>query len=71
MENATTEMISAVVSTTLMAIGSGNGTHGPVGPPHKPSPVSLIVLNVVYAIGIIGNISALIILLHKDKVRDV
>lgn len=35
----------------------------------KQSLMPFIVLNIVYAIGILGNISALIILVHKDKVR--
>ncbi|XP_011494400.1 PREDICTED: prostaglandin E2 receptor EP4 subtype [Ceratosolen solmsi marchali] len=36
----------------------------------RSSPVSFIVLNLVYIIGVLGNISALIILLHKDKRRN-
>ena len=34
----------------------------------KQSAIAFLVLNIVYVIGVIGNISALIILLHKDKV---
>lgn len=39
-----------------------------VGPKRHLSFESQIVLTLVYMIGVVGNVSALIILFHKDKV---
>lgn len=51
----TTNLTTALVNATVAA-------------PEEKKFLSFIVLNVVCIVGILGNLSALFILLHKDKV---